>query len=95
MVRSNSCYEKLEKNFRKIKKIVQSYKILDTPKLFIVRPMIKSEKISVEDQKEYPLGVGILLYLLKHMRPDIADLTMELLKVNNSVNPVHLRSYFA
>ena len=58
------------------------------PKFLIVRPMIKIEKISAEDQKEYWLGVGVLLYLVKHSRPDIANATMELLKANNGVNPV-------
>ena len=47
--------------------------------------MIESEKISAEDQWEYWLGVGILLYLVKHVQPDIANVT--LLKANNHAKP--------
>ena len=47
-------------------------------KFFIVRPMIGSEKISVENQKEYQLLVGILLFLVKHSRLDIAKMTRQL-----------------
>ena len=33
--------------------------------------MIECEKIFAKDQKEYWLGVGMLLYQAKHLRPDI------------------------
>ena len=29
-------------------------------------PMIEIEEISAEDQKEYQLGIGMLLFLVKH-----------------------------
>ena len=57
------------------------------PKFLIVRPVIESEKISEEDQKEYWSGVGMLLYLVKHSRPYIANMTRELLKANYGANP--------
>ena len=39
--------------------------------------MVKSEKISAEDQQKYPLGIGMLLYLVKHLHPDLANATRE------------------
>ena len=52
-----------------------------------MRPTENWEKISVEDQQIYRSGVGMLLYLVKHSRPDIANVTRELSKANNGVNP--------
>ena len=37
-------------------------------------------KLSVEDHKIYRSGVGMLLYLVKHLRPDIANAVRELSK---------------
>ena len=69
-------------------KSIQSHKVPGIPKFFIVRPMIKSENISAEDQKKYQLGKCMLLYLIKHSRQDIANTTMELSKANNGAIPV-------
>ena len=76
----------LAKMFGNHVKNVQSHKTPGMPKLLIVRFMIKSKNISA-DQHEYMSGVGILLYLIKHLQPDIANVTRELSKANNSVNP--------
>ena len=46
-----------------------------------------SKKISAEDQQEYWLGVGMLLYLVKNFHPDFANATRKLLKANNCANP--------
>ena len=67
-------------------KNIQSHKMPCTPKVLTVSPMIESEKISVEDQKEHWSGLGMLLYLVKHSRPDIANTTKELLKGNDGTN---------
>ena len=53
--------------------------------------MIKSKKISAEDQKQYQLGVGMLLYLVKHLIPNISNMTRKLLKANDGENPVALK----
>ena len=58
------------------------------PKVLIARLMIKSKMISVEDQKDYSSRVGMSFYLVKHLRPDIANMTRELSKTKNGVNPV-------
>ena len=54
---------------------VRSHKTPGMPKFLVVRPMIGSEKISTKDQWEYRLGVGMLLYLVKHLHPDLANTT--------------------
>ena len=35
----------------------------------------------------YQLGIGMLLYLVKHVRPDLANMTRELSKANDGANP--------
>ena len=66
---------------------VWSHKTPGTPKFLVVRPMIDSEKISTKDQRKYQLGVGMLLYLVKHLHPDLANMTRDLSKVNDGANP--------
>ena len=39
------------------------------------------EKVTKEEQSKYCTGVGMLLFLIKHSRPDIANCTRELSKV--------------
>ena len=50
--------ENLRKKFGNCVKRVQSHNMGMT-KFLIVRPMIKSEKISIENKKEYQLGVDM------------------------------------
>ena len=57
----------MEKKFGKHVEDVWSHKTLGTPKFFIVRPMVDNEMISIKDQWEYWLGVGMLLYLVKYL----------------------------
>ena len=47
----------------------------------IVHPNIDDKKILAEDQKQYHLGMEMLLYLVKHSCPDIANALQELSKV--------------
>ena len=57
------------------------------PKVLIISPMIESKKITTKDQWDYWLGMGFLLYLIKHSQPDIVNETIELSKANNGANP--------
>ena len=66
---------------------VLSHKTPGIPKFLIIRPTVKSKKISAEDQWDYWPRVGILLYLVKHSCPNLANATREPPKAN-SVNPV-------
>ena len=77
----------MEKKFGKLVQNIPSHKTPGMPKFLIVRPMVKSKKISMEDQQDYHLGIGMLLYLVKHLHPDPAIMTRELLKANNGANP--------
>ena len=70
----------LETKFGQLVKDVWSHKTAGTLKFFILRPMVEREKISTEDQQEYWLGVGMLLYLVKYLHPNVAIVTRELLK---------------
>ena len=76
----------MEKLFGKCLQDVLSHKTPGMPKFLIVRPMVDNEKISTKDQQEYLLGVGMLLYLIKHLYPDLANMTQELWKTNNGAN---------
>ena len=49
--------------------------------------MIDSEKISTKDKQKYQSGVGMLLFLVKHLHPNLANSTRELSKANNGANP--------
>ena len=77
----------MEKKLSKLVQDVWSHKTPDIPKFLFIRPMVESEKISAEDQWEYWLGIGMLMYLFKYLCPDLANATSELSKANNGANP--------
>ena len=52
-----------------------------TPGFHVVRNTPNTIYIMDEEQKLYRSGVGMLLYLVKHSRPDLSNGTQELLKV--------------
>lgn len=76
----------LEKHFGEYVENMQSYKTPGTPGNNIVRPKNENEKISKDMQKMYQSGVGMLLYLVKHTRPDIANPVRELSKSMDGAN---------
>ena len=47
----------------------------------VKHPSEKEEKMTAERQTAFWLGVGSLLYLVKHSRPNLANATRELAKV--------------
>ena len=51
----------MEKKFDKLVQDIQSHKTPDMPKFLIVRSMMKSKKISTEDQQDYWSGIGMFL----------------------------------
>ena len=57
------------------------------PKLLIIRPMEENEKTSTKDKQDYQSVVGMLLYLVKHSCPNLANATRELSKANDGANP--------
>ena len=76
--------QNLVKKFGNHVKNIWSHKMLSAPKFLIVGPMIKNEKMI----REYQLGIGILLFLIKHARPDIANVTSKLSTGSDGKIPV-------
>jgi hypothetical protein len=46
-----------------------------------MRPEEGDDVLSPKDQNKYHFGVGMLLHLVKHSRPDISNAVRELTKV--------------
>jgi hypothetical protein len=62
------------------------------PKTVIVRPEKDMPVISSLNQTQYRSGVGMLLYLVKHSRPDIANAVRELTKVLDKATIAHWKA---
>ena len=77
--------KKIEKKFGSMVKNLQTYKTPGTPGGSILRTT--EMKITPEQQKIYRSGVGMLLYLVKHSRPDIANAVRELSKALDGTSP--------
>ena len=56
------------------------------PKNLSVRPIDDNENISSDTLNLFQFGNEMLLFLIKQSRPDIANVTQELSKVNDGVN---------
>ena len=52
------------------------------------------DKVSSEEHETYRSGVGTLLYLTKHSRPDISNPVRELSKTMDAPAPVHLKEMY-
>ena len=77
----------LKNEFGQYLQEICNYKMPGMPKFMTVRPKVESKKISVEDQQDYWLSVGMLLYLVNHLHPNLANATSALSKANDGVNP--------
>jgi hypothetical protein len=72
--------ESLEKTFGEEVNIMQSYTTPETPQLKILRPTNELEVIKADFQSRFRSGVVILLYLIKHLIVEIANVIGELAK---------------
>lgn len=82
---------KIEKQFGED---VQSMKPVETPMgpgIGIQRPTEEDKKLSKEEQTRYRSAVGMLLYLVKHSRPDLSNAVRELTKVMDGATKEHER----
>ncbi|MHA7927767.1 MAG: Ty1/Copia family ribonuclease HI, partial [Marinobacter sp.] len=71
----------LERKFGERVKKLQKFKTPGTPGKGVMRPENpKIPHVSKEEHADYRSGVGMLLYLVKHSRPDIANVVRELSK---------------
>ena len=67
----------------------QVYPTPASPKTMCMRPQEGDPLITPEEQTVFRSGVGMLLYLVKHSRPDIANAVRELSKVADGATPGH------
>jgi hypothetical protein len=79
----------LREKFGTLVKDKRVYTTPGAPRTVIMRPMQDDPLISIEDQSTFRSGVGMLLYLVKHSRPDIANAVRELSKVADGATAAH------
>jgi len=60
----------------------------------IIRPKEGQPKLSQENQKKYRSGVGSLLYLVKHSRPDLSNAVQELTKAMDGATEGHMKALY-
>ena len=65
-----------------------------TPRFTARRLENLEDKVSPEEHETYRSGVGTLLYLTKHSRPDICIPVRELSKTMDAPAPVHLKEMY-
>ena len=63
-----------------------------TPRLTARRLENLEDKMNPEDHETYRSGIGTLLYLTKHSRPDSCNRVRELSKTMYAPVPVHLKN---
>jgi hypothetical protein len=83
--------KKIQEKFGKKVEKLQIYKTPGTPHTGFTRPIEGDPTVSPEEHKEYRSGVGMLLYFVKHSRPDIANATRELLKLMDKPTPAAIK----
>jgi hypothetical protein len=82
----------LKESFGKEIESVRSHQTPAGPKTIVMRPNEGDPVISSEDQSKYRSGVGMLLYLIKHSRPDLANAIRELTKVLDGATQAHYKA---
>jgi hypothetical protein len=85
--------QNLEMNCRTLVTTDRVFKIPAAPRSVVMRPIKDVDPtISPDRQFKYRSGVGMLLYLVKHSRPDIANATRELIKVLDGATEAHWKA---
>ena len=83
--------QKLEVKFGNMIKVQQTTETPSTPGFHIVPNIPEAVFILDQDQKLYRSGVGMLLFLVKHTRPDLSNNTRELSKVMDKPTEGHMK----
>ena len=65
-----------------------------TPRFTARRLENEEDKVNAQDHETYRSGVGTLLYLTKHSRPDISNPVRELSKTMDAPAPAHLKEMY-
>jgi hypothetical protein len=73
--------KKIESTFGEEVSKLSKFKTPGTPSYSLVRPESEEDKTTPERQAKYRSGTGMLLYLVKHSRPDISNAVRELTKI--------------
>jgi hypothetical protein len=79
----------LEKEFKHLVEKPRYFKTPAGPKTTIICPEKEDNLISKKEQTIYRSGVGMLLYLVKHSRPEISNAVRELSKVGDGATHGH------
>jgi hypothetical protein len=79
--------KKIGKTFGEEVSKLSNYKTPGTPGQGLIRAMSENDIVESDKQSRYRTGVGMLLYLIKHSRPDICNAVRELTKCLNGVTP--------
>jgi hypothetical protein len=82
-------WKHLKEAYSNLVTTTKNYKTPARPKTLILRPKPGDPLISADDQFKFRSIVGILLYLVKHSRPDISNAVRELSKVADGATPGH------
>ena len=83
---------KLERKFKDMIKTIRNYETPSAPGSHLIRPKKNDLKIDSEAQAMYRSGIGMLLYLTKHTRPDIANAVREHSRMMDGASKEHLNS---
>jgi len=84
-------YKNLEKKFDNMIKGQRATETPSTPGFHVVHNIPEAVFISDHDQKLYRSGVGMLLFLVKHTRPDLSNSTRKLSKVMDKATEGHMK----
>jgi hypothetical protein len=79
--------KKIVKTFEDDVKALKKCKTPGTPGFTVVRPKGEDPVVSEDMQARYRSSVGMLLYLVKHSRPDISNAVRELTKCMDKATP--------
>jgi hypothetical protein len=81
---------KLENVFEKSVANIRAISTRMKAETTVIRPSDDDEKLNPTQQHEFRSGVGMLLYLVKHSRPDLSNAVRELSEVMDGATPEHM-----
>jgi hypothetical protein len=87
----------IKKMLKKFEEKISGMKDYETPapaSTHLVRCATEEEVLDEDNQKEFRSGVGSLLYLLKHSRPELSNSVRELSKVMDRANKAHEKALY-
>ena len=93
-ITQNALIKKLETKFGPKIMHLPIFEVPATAGTCLQRTKDEDEILDEEEHKNFRSGVGILLYLVKNSRPDIANAVRELTKVMDKPNTAHLQALY-